>query len=60
VVLQDLGRRTEAIDAYRRAVTADPHLADAYFNLAGLYEEMGEQAVAIQSLKRYRELVEGR
>lgn len=57
VVLQDQDRPEDAVDAYRRAVELDPALADAYFNLAGLYEQLGQQAVAIQNWKMYRALL---
>ena len=36
----------EAIEAYELAVRADPSLADAHFNVAGLYERLGERASA--------------
>lgn len=57
VVLQDQDRPEDAVAAYRRAVELEPAMADAYFNLAGLYEQLGEQAVAIQSWKMYRALL---
>ena len=59
VALQDLGRHGAAIEAYRLAVEIDPDCADAYFNLAVLYEGLGEKAAAIHSLKSYRSLRQG-
>lgn len=59
VALQDQDRPQDAVQAYRRAVELDPTFAEAYFNLAGLYETLGEQAVAIQNWKMYRSLVSG-
>ena len=56
VALQDLDRPSDAIDAYRKAISEDPAYADAYFNLADLYEKLGKEAMAIQNLKIYREL----
>lgn len=60
VALQDLGRTSEALGAYREALTEDPRYADAWYNLASLLETMGEREAAFRSLKRYKELVEGR
>lgn len=60
VVLQDLGRTREALDAYRKVLDAEPRYADAWFNRASLLEELGERGEAFRSLKRYKELVEGR
>ena len=42
-----------------RAIASDPSYADAYFNLADLYEQLGKQAMAIQNLKIYRTLTRG-
>lgn len=60
VVLQDLGRTREAVGAYRDALDADPRYADAWYNLSSLLEEVGEREAAFRSLKRYKELLEGR
>lgn len=60
VALQDLGRTREALGAYREALTEDPRYADAWYNLASLLETMGEREAAFRSLKRYKELIEGR
>lgn len=59
VVLQDLERPDEALAAYDRALAADPALADAHFNLAGLLSGRGDRAGAIRHLKAYKDLVEG-
>jgi tetratricopeptide (TPR) repeat protein len=53
VALQDRGCLEEALTAYRRAVTLDAGFADAYYNMAGIHEELGKVAVAIQNLKTY-------
>lgn len=58
VVLEDLGRRRDAIDAYRATVGADPEYADAYFNLARLLEQSGDRKTALRYLKIYRSLTE--
>jgi tetratricopeptide (TPR) repeat protein len=57
VVLEDLGRPVDAIKAYARAITADPALAEAHFNLARLYEQRGDQRAAIRHFNGYRALV---
>ena len=41
VLLDDMGRRPEAIAAYEAALRADPALADGHYNLALLYEKPG-------------------
>jgi tetratricopeptide (TPR) repeat protein len=62
VLLEDLGRTAAALAAYRSAVAADPELADGHYNLARLYESLGEPQHAIRHLGRYRRLMgsEGR
>lgn len=56
VVLQDLGRPEEAAAFYERSLAADPGLADAHFNLAGLCSESGDRARALRHLKSYKSL----
>jgi tetratricopeptide (TPR) repeat protein len=56
VLLEDLERHAEAMAAYRRALTLDPGLADAHFNLARLHERAGEQKEALRHLLAYRRL----
>jgi tetratricopeptide (TPR) repeat protein len=62
VLLEDLGRTAAALAAYRSAVAADPELADGHYNLARLYESLGEPQHAIRHLGQYRRLIgsEGR
>jgi tetratricopeptide (TPR) repeat protein len=57
VLLEDLKRGTDAIQAYARAIAADPELAEAHFNLARLYEQRGDQRAAIRHFNGYRALV---
>jgi tetratricopeptide (TPR) repeat protein len=57
VVLEDLGKLDEAIDAYQSAITEDPALADGHFNLARLYEAQGKEQHALRHLGQYRRLV---
>jgi len=59
VVLEDLKRPERAIRAYEAALVADPQYADAYFNLSKIYEGLGEKAVAIQNLRKYKMLRDG-
>ena len=44
--LQDAGRVTEAIDAYREVIRRFPHLPEAYNNLAVLLAKQGDMAEA--------------
>jgi tetratricopeptide (TPR) repeat protein len=60
VASQDLGHDDEAIAAYERAIELAPRFADARYNLATLYERSGDEALAVQHLREYRDLVEGR
>jgi tetratricopeptide (TPR) repeat protein len=56
VVLQDGERWLEAVDAYNQAIELDAGYADAYYNLAAVYEHLGDGAVALQNLQAYRRL----
>jgi tetratricopeptide (TPR) repeat protein len=57
VLLEDLGRTTEALEAYQSAIGEDPSLADCHFNLARLYESLGKPQHAIRHLGQYRRLL---
>lgn len=57
VVLEDLGKVDDAIDAYQNAIGEDPNLADGHFNLARLYEAQGKEQHAIRHLGQYRRLM---
>lgn len=50
----------EAAVVYERAIELAPRFADALYNLASLCEEIGDDALAIQHLRAYRDVVEGR
>jgi tetratricopeptide (TPR) repeat protein len=54
VLLEDLGRVGEAIQAYRQALELDPQLADAHFNLARLFEMAGNRRDSFRHLLAYR------
>jgi tetratricopeptide (TPR) repeat protein len=56
VLLEDLGRRDEAIAAYREALALDPQLADAHFNLARLYEMARDRKASLRHLLAYRRM----
>ena len=51
--LEELGRWGEALTGYRRALQLDPEYADAHFNLARLYEQLGRPAAALRHLRTY-------
>lgn len=59
VACQDLGLADQAIEAYESALDLAPRFADARFNLAALYEELGDQVLATQHLRAYRDLIDG-
>lgn len=56
VSLEDLGNPDAALEAYRRAITAEPELASAHFNLSRLHEARGESADALRHLAEYKRL----
>jgi tetratricopeptide (TPR) repeat protein len=58
VALEDLERLREAAAAYESAVAADPRAADAHYNLAGVYERLGENAAALRHLRAYKQLTQ--
>jgi tetratricopeptide (TPR) repeat protein len=60
VVLEDLHRPREAIQAYARALAVDPRLAEAHYNLARLYEKEGDRRAAIRHFNGYRALMRAR
>jgi tetratricopeptide (TPR) repeat protein len=57
VLLEDLKRESEAMLAYRNALTLDPGFADAHFNLARLYERKGNSKDALRHLLAYRRIM---
>ena len=59
VLLEDLGDAAAALEAYRSAIAEDPELADCHYNLARLYESLGEPQHAIRHLGQYRRLLSG-
>jgi tetratricopeptide (TPR) repeat protein len=59
VLLEDLGNPSAALAAYQSALAEDPGLADCHYNLARLYESLGEAQHAIRHLGQYRRLVSG-
>ena len=59
VLLEDLRRKAEAIEAYEAALRADPDLADGHYNLALLYEQAAQPKNALRHMARYRRLTAG-
>jgi tetratricopeptide (TPR) repeat protein len=57
VLLEDLGDPAAALAAYQSAIAEDPDLADCHYNLARLYESLGDAQHAIRHLGQYRRLV---
>jgi tetratricopeptide (TPR) repeat protein len=56
VLLEDLGRKAEAMDMYRAALRGDPRMADCHYNLALLFEAAGRPRDAIRHMAQYRRL----
>ncbi len=59
VLLEDLGNPGAALEAYLSALAEDPGLADCHYNLARLYESLGQAQKAIRHLGQYRRLTSG-
>lgn len=59
VLLEDLGDPAAALDAYQSSLDADPDFPDSHYNLARLYEALGQPQHAIRHLGRYRRLLGG-
>ncbi|MBV9726070.1 MAG: tetratricopeptide repeat protein [Gammaproteobacteria bacterium] len=59
VLLEDLGHPAAALEAYLNALAEDPALADCHYNLARLYESLGQAQKAIRHLGQYRRLTSG-
>ena len=59
VLLEDLGDPAAALEAYQSALAEDPDLADCHYNLARLYESLGQAQHAIRHLGQYRRLLSG-
>jgi tetratricopeptide (TPR) repeat protein len=57
VLLEDIGRFSDAILAYDDSLIHDPGLADAHFNLALLHERAGDSQSAFRHLLAYRRLM---
>jgi tetratricopeptide (TPR) repeat protein len=57
VLLEDMERGSEAIEAYRAALDGDPKLADGHYNLALLYERLKQPKEALRHMAQYRRLV---
>ncbi|HLY53547.1 MAG TPA: tetratricopeptide repeat protein [Steroidobacteraceae bacterium] len=56
VLLEDAGKTAAALEAYQAALAIDPALADGHYNLARLYESLGDPQHAIRHLGEYRRL----
>jgi tetratricopeptide (TPR) repeat protein len=56
VLLDDRGRRRDAIQSYEAALRLDPGFADCHYNLALLCRTLGRPRDAIQHMAAYRKL----
>ena len=56
VALDHLERLAAAAASYERALSLDPTLADAHYNLARVREELGDPRAALQHFSAYRRL----
>ncbi len=57
VALEDQRHLEQAVAAYLQAIQLDPRLADAHFNLSGLYEQLGDKPAAFRHLRTYSSLI---
>jgi tetratricopeptide (TPR) repeat protein len=60
VLLDDMSRKSEAVEAYQAALRSDPRFADCHYNLALLCEGLGKPREAIQHMAEYRRLTAAR
>ena len=56
VLLEDLERKSDALAAYERSLSADATFADCHYNVALLYEALGKPREAIRHMAQYRRL----
>ena len=56
ILLDDMGRKNEALEAYEAALRRDPRFADCHYNLALLCEGLRKPREAIQHMAEYRRL----
>jgi tetratricopeptide (TPR) repeat protein len=56
VVLDDMNRKREAVDAYEAALRGDPALADCHYNLSLAYGELGRPRESLRHMSQYRRL----
>jgi tetratricopeptide (TPR) repeat protein len=49
-------RKSDAVEAYERALSVDPTLADCHYNLALLYEALAKPQDAIRHMAQYRRM----
>ena len=59
VLLEDIGRRNEAVEAYEKALRSNPRMADCHYNLALLYKTLGRPKQALRHMAQYRRLIGG-
>lgn len=57
VLFDDMRRKPDAVKAYLGALRVDPTLADAHYNLALLYKQLGKPKEAIRHMSQYRRLM---
>ena len=57
VLLEDMNRKSAAMDAYERALCEDPRFADCHYNLALLCRSLGRPKQALKHMAQYRKLV---
>jgi tetratricopeptide (TPR) repeat protein len=60
VLMEDMGRKSAAMDAYEKALHRDPRLADCHYNLALLCKALGRPKQALKHMAQYRRLVKPR
>lgn len=52
------GKPKEAIAAYEEAIQLKPDFAEARYNLAVLYQQVGEEEKALREFKRFKEVAQ--
>jgi tetratricopeptide (TPR) repeat protein len=58
ILMEDLGRKGDAMKYYQESLVHDPAMADVHFNLSMLHEQAGDAQRAYRHLLAYHRLID--